>query len=849
MKTLYINISCEDYTSNDNVVVIGSPEDALINDFYYALGEEIIRGVDFTHGQKIERISVVRDFVSERPNEASTILEQWESVKKGLFSENPRGSFEAHLPNSYIKWLKNHGNTTFYSIYNQKYYSSSEIRVSIDLGELYEESVLPLLRKAIKSIQKSGTASEYDDFVINDKLVTRKSAVVRYIKKQFPDLAFLPFEKFEWNDIDLNNGSQFSINEEEQDLKFSCQIDNIPLKYLKDDYDVYLGTFSDGMITVEKNKQLYLYDVVNKSFLNCKYDSPGLFEAISVFNEGLINVKKSEKWGYIDINNNKIIPFAFDKAYPFHEGRACVMKNGHYGWIDKSGKIIIPYEYETRDSFKGGYICAKKGGIYYLLDLSGRIITKLENYGEVSDQIIVTLESGHLVFRSLAGDVCFQSKENVQHTCYQFQEGYLSAKSESGWGLLDTHGNVVVPFTHKSRIHIYKGYVYYLDEDGAFVKSRFVQSKGEIRLDEMRKIGKDIRTFEDFVDDITVIGSEGAEALGYYHEFVDVNLQLINIPPTEGESGYYFEHVSSIKNLMAVVKEPWDSTWLINFFPYDGESRNELNNHSCPKCGSHDIIDDGSDCMQYYCNDCGQIFGDEYVGSDDNEDIDDNDETTSNLRCPNCCSHDVADDGSDYMQYYCNDCGHVWGNEYVMSDENENEIEDYTVSESDEDSYDTEGNPISKYFEINGIVLGQTGRSEIISMGGVDDLGFEMPDGTYCSCGFFNTGNIVNTIILSNNGFPQNGIFPAFYKHLGFHWLKNMDNGWLDVDHWVKEMSYLLEHLGFKKLESSSEDEIAMAIFCKKYGMILYIKIFYDERIEFGCLTSEQINEILDHDN
>ena len=34
--------------------------------------------------------------------------------------------------------------------------------------------------------------------------------------------------------------------------------------------------------------------------------------------------------------------------------------------------------------------------------------------------------------------------------------------------------------------------------------------------------------------------------------------------------------------------------------------------------------------------------------------------------CPNCGSDDFEDDGSGYVQYTCNRCGHIWGDEKVM---------------------------------------------------------------------------------------------------------------------------------------------------------------------------------------
>ena len=90
---------------------------------------------------------------------------------------------------------------------------------------------------------------------------------------------------------------------------------------------------------------------------------------------------------------------------------------------------------------------------------------------------------------------------------------------------------------------------------------------------------------------------------------------------------------------------------------YRNEEYSERNNTSdivlsCPKCGSDNIEDDGTDYLQYTCKECGHNWG-----HDDTEE------------CPECGSDDIENDGTDYLQYECNNCGHVWGDEDVQENE------------------------------------------------------------------------------------------------------------------------------------------------------------------------------------
>lgn len=57
------------------------------------------------------------------------------------------------------------------------------------------------------------------------------------------------------------------------------------------------------------------------------------------FSEGLAMVCRGEKCGYINKNNEVVIPFEFDAATPFENGEAKVKKDGKWGTITTEGKI------------------------------------------------------------------------------------------------------------------------------------------------------------------------------------------------------------------------------------------------------------------------------------------------------------------------------------------------------------------------------------------------------------------------------------------------------------------------------------------------------------------------------
>lgn len=64
------------------------------------------------------------------------------------------------------------------------------------------------------------------------------------------------------------------------------------------------------------------------------------FEAVGQYNEEVVAVSLHRHWGFMDKDENIIIPIIFDSAGKFHNGKAFVSINGKSGFIDKNGNEI-----------------------------------------------------------------------------------------------------------------------------------------------------------------------------------------------------------------------------------------------------------------------------------------------------------------------------------------------------------------------------------------------------------------------------------------------------------------------------------------------------------------------------
>ncbi|MBK7290611.1 MAG: WG repeat-containing protein [Chitinophagaceae bacterium] len=88
-----------------------------------------------------------------------------------------------------------------------------------------------------------------------------------------------------------------------------------------------------------------IYELINK-----KGESVKLLKGIDFLkfsNEGKLAVRSNNKWGYIDMKGNQVIPFQYDSCDSFKGDYAKVQVDGKWGIIDKTGKTIIKPQYKN----------------------------------------------------------------------------------------------------------------------------------------------------------------------------------------------------------------------------------------------------------------------------------------------------------------------------------------------------------------------------------------------------------------------------------------------------------------------------------------------------------------------
>ena len=137
-------------------------------------------------------------------------------------------------------------------------------------------------------------------------------------------------------------------------------------------YDDLTTNSEVGILTLKqlnpttKKMVSFLYDQSTKSMLSLaaydeyKYDSilfkgkPKNYYSTSYpyFAEGLMNVAKAGKWGFIDKTGKVVIPFQYDHASAFYKNATLVKKNNEWFYINRQGKKIPEPELNESSSSK-----------------------------------------------------------------------------------------------------------------------------------------------------------------------------------------------------------------------------------------------------------------------------------------------------------------------------------------------------------------------------------------------------------------------------------------------------------------------------------------------------------------
>ena len=445
MKTLYININKEQIQSNEELEVL---KHDLDSDFFFYLGEKIAKSC------KVENENaLVTDFnTQDNAEDYQKIIAQWHELKTILFSEELEGEFKFMLPNGYIHWLRY---SEKYNHVHDKNFSHGESPViSIDLEELYEESVEDMQRKVLRTLKRNDLYLGVDEIVFNDDAVTRKSSIVRTIKEKYEGIGFKTYKKWlEWGDVVENQ-----LPEEKEP-----KIDSSFLYLIRKEHDVFKVLDKEGRV-VEPLETILVVDYRFNAYLQS--DMPPYLLGLNTADDKLYFISPKQILCIGDWNNGKLYT-SYELWKNPQLGKYSICSNLYEKEVIlqddfKTFCIKDKFDYTTYYSVESGVCkCLSEGNITrkselpYEIDDSDDIPISVSTI--TGEKIIIPGFRANIYLGNYNGVDIFWATKNCVRGQHRFKESFI----------VDIDGNIIRNYGYNHALTIGGKYILNVSTRGA----------------------------------------------------------------------------------------------------------------------------------------------------------------------------------------------------------------------------------------------------------------------------------------------------------------------------------------------------------------------------------------------
>ena len=185
---------------------------------------------------------------------------------------------------------------------------------------------------------------------------------------------------------------------------------------------------------------------------------PFNYDYICNFSEGLAAVVKEGKLGFVDKTGSVVIPLMYDidefetLDYAFNDGLAFVKKNGKWGYIDKSNNVVIPFEYNCAEAFHGGIArVINTDGKERCIDKKGKVVLPF-----IDSTISYQTNGIYMIYMSTMSNIYNRefilfNKAGIigKFDNFQCKDSLIIVEKNKKYGAIDYTGKVLVPCIYK----------------------------------------------------------------------------------------------------------------------------------------------------------------------------------------------------------------------------------------------------------------------------------------------------------------------------------------------------------------------------------------------------------------
>ena len=92
------------------------------------------------------------------------------------------------------------------------------------------------------------------------------------------------------------------------------------------------------------------------------------------YDNGIYAASILGKYGFINQNDEIVIPFEYDEVSHFSEGLAGVIIGDKWGYINEKNEMVIECQYDYIGLFQDGVARVGKDGNHFLIDQNGNLV-------------------------------------------------------------------------------------------------------------------------------------------------------------------------------------------------------------------------------------------------------------------------------------------------------------------------------------------------------------------------------------------------------------------------------------------------------------------------------------------
>ena len=184
-------------------------------------------------------------------------------------------------------------------------------------------------------------------------------------------------------------------------------------------------------------------EIIIKPEYSYIYNNPNIENLLEVGQK----TKNGYKRGFIDLNNQVVIPIIYDYVFYLNNNTIKVGNKNKYGLLTTKNKVILPLEFDN--IYSGKMIYALKDTYYNVYDSLGNLVSE-KKYIDISlsshGYYIGILPDTSFEFLNPDGELLFtlpNTGKNYQFINEEFI--YIKDKNFKNIGILDLKGNIIIP--------------------------------------------------------------------------------------------------------------------------------------------------------------------------------------------------------------------------------------------------------------------------------------------------------------------------------------------------------------------------------------------------------------------